>query len=293
MRPLGLADLAGVDTYEGLRADYRAQLIAHKRPRRMPLGDRVTLIFENRETIRFQVQEMVRVEGIRDPEKVQHELDVYNELVPGDDELSATLMIEITDLADVRAELDRLIGLDEHLSLHIEGCVPVRALFDEKQLQEDRIAAVQYIKFRLGDETAAAFRDVHRGAAIHVDQPNYRVEEAIPLETRHSLIEDLRGGIDSLLRIPDGGGVEDGATRVIEELDGVRVRTPHRAAGAGHVVVEASEESEDWLSATPERWAALQTILRRYGDEIQARYGACRCVTDLGAGARFHLFAPR
>ncbi len=293
MRPLVLDEIVGVGAYEALRDDYRARLIAHKRPRRLAVGDRVTLIFENRETIRFQVQEMIRVEGIREPDKVQMELDVYNELVPGDGELSATLMIEITDLAEIRPELDRLIGLDEHVSLRLAGREPIPARFDAKQLEEDRIAAVQYIKWRLQPDEVEAFCKVEIAAEIAIDQENYRVSAEIPRDTRHSLIEDLRGGIAPLLRVPEGGGVTAGQEGVIEELDGIRVRHPHQAAGPGHVVIEAAGSHADWLAVGAERWAALQSLLQRYGGEIQARYGACRCVTDLGAGARFHLFAPR
>ncbi len=293
MRRLGLDEIVGVDVYAGLRDDYRAQVIAHKHPRRLPVGDRVTLIFENRETIRFQVQEMMRVEGIREPDKVQLELDVYNELIPGEGELSATLMIEITDLAEIRPELDRLVGLDEHVSLRLAGREPIPARFDTKQLDEERIAAVQYIKWSLSPEDVEAFCDVAVAAQIAIDQPNYRVSAAIPRDTRHSLIEDLRGGIAPLLRVPEGGGVADALERVIEEHAGIRVRHPHQPAGPGHVVVEALGADADWLAVDAERWATLQTLLQRYGREIHARYGACRCVTDLGAGARFHLFAPR
>ncbi len=276
-----------------MRDAFRARLIAHKTPRRMALGDRVTLIFENRETIRFQVQEMMRVEGIRDPEKIQHELDVYNELVPGGGELSATLMIEITDLADIRSELDRLVGLDEHLSLLLEGRPPIAARFDEKQLEEDRLAAVQYIRFQLPADAEAAFCDESVEAAVRVDHPNYRIDTAIPRETRRSLIEDLQGGIPPLLEVPEGAGVLDSAHRVLEESDGIRVRHPHRPAGPGHVVVEAVDPVDDWLAAPPARWAALQAVLKRHGDAIQQRHGACRVMSDLGAGPRFHLFAPR
>ncbi len=293
MRRLTLDDVIGLDAYEALRDDYRAQVIAHKRPRRLAVGERVTLIFENRETIRFQVQEMLRVERIREPDKVQVELDVYNELIPDERELSATLMIEITDLAEIRPELDRLVGLDEHVSLCIGDRAPIRARFDEKQLEEDRIAAVQYIKFPLAAADVDAFFDLGLAASVRIDQPNYQVSADLPLETRHSLIEDLRGGTGPLLRVPEGGGVSATQEQVIAEEDGVRVRHPHRPAGPGHVVVEAIGDHADWLAVDSERWSTLQALLRRYGAEIQARYGACRCVTDLGAGARFHLFAPR
>ena len=88
MRPLRLEEIADRETYAGLRDDYRRRVIEHKRARRLAVGERVSLLFEDRETLRFQVQEMLFVERISDPERVQDELDVYNELVPGADELA-------------------------------------------------------------------------------------------------------------------------------------------------------------------------------------------------------------
>jgi hypothetical protein len=111
MRPLQRDEIVDRERYEALRSGYREAVITHKRHRRMAVGDRVTLVFEDRETLRFQVQEMLWVERISEPEKIQHELDVYNELMPADRELSATLFLEITDPGAVRPELDRLVGI--------------------------------------------------------------------------------------------------------------------------------------------------------------------------------------
>ena len=129
MRPLALAEIVGLAAYERLRPDYLERARAMKRPRRLGVGDRVTLLFENRETVRFQVQEMLRVERLAEPMAVQHELDVYNALVPGADELSATMFIEITDTLRIRAELDRLLGIDGCVFLDL-GDLSVRARFD-------------------------------------------------------------------------------------------------------------------------------------------------------------------
>lgn len=298
MRRLELEDLVSLEAYDELRDDYRAHIMAHKRNRRVAVGDRVTVLFEDRETIRFQVQEMLRVEKISAPAKVQHELDVYNELIPGENELSATLMIEITDLAEIRPELDRLIGLDEHVALHLEpeSREPVRipASFDAKQLEEDRIAAVHYIKFPLGPDARALFRDADVPARLSIDHPNYRAEVSLPRAARHSLIEDLAGGGPSLLRPPAGGGIAEVRNAALFESEGIRVRDPLHPAGLGHVVVEAKDPLASWLEAEPALWIELQRVLQRCARDIERRYGACRCVTDLhAAGARWHLFAPR
>ena len=152
MRPLRRDEIVDRERYEALRSDYREAVIAHKRRRRMAVGDRVTLVFEDRETLRFQVQEMLWVERISEPEKIQRELDVYNELMPADRELSATLFIEITDPGAVRPELDRLVGIDEHVALVLsegKATETIPAHFDPEQFEQDRISAVQYLRFPL------------------------------------------------------------------------------------------------------------------------------------------------
>lgn len=292
MKALTLADLVGIDQYEALRDDYRAKVVAHKRPRRLPVGPNVTLIFENRETMRFQIQEMMRAERTREAQKIQIELDTYNELVPGDGELSATLMVEITELAEIRPELEKLIGLDEHVTLWV-GEHRIPADFDPKQIEEDRLSAVQYIKFVLPEAAHGAFRDLSIPVAVEIDQPNYRQRAELPRELRHSLLEDLAGGVAALLDVPSGSGVEASSQSVLYEGDGVRVRRPFHPAGPGHLVIEATGDESDWLAVSDARWSELHTLLRRYAGTIREEHGACRCVTDLHAGPRFHLYAPR
>jgi len=194
MRPLSLEEIVPRDRYAALRPGYRDAIIAHKRNRRMAVGERVTLLFEDRETLRFQVQEMVWVEGIGEPEKIQREIDVYNELMPGDRELSATLFIEITDLAEIRPELERLVGLDEHVALSLgtgRDAEAIPARFDTKQFEQDRISAVQYIRFGLSDSQAHRFADLGVRAAIRIDHPQYRHEIEIPAPVRASLVSTL------------------------------------------------------------------------------------------------------
>ena len=117
MRPLRIEEIVPLDRYGPLRDAYRARVIAYKRTRRVALGESATLLFEDRETLRFQVQEMLWVERIREPEKVQAEIDVYNELMPGAGELSATLFLEILEASEIRPTLERLVGLDRHVQL--------------------------------------------------------------------------------------------------------------------------------------------------------------------------------
>ena len=180
-------DLTG---YERIREAFLAKTIALKRPRRISVGDRLTFIFENRDTVLFQIQEMLRAERAVKEEKIEDEIAVYNELVPGANELSATLMIEIPELRQVRAELDRLIGIDEHVFLEVGG-ERVRASFDRKQFESDRISAVQYVRFPLGPALACKFCDPAVPARLRVEHPNYRESTELAGESRASLAADL------------------------------------------------------------------------------------------------------
>jgi hypothetical protein len=270
LRPLTLGELVGVDAYEALRDDYRARVMALKADRRLPVGDRVTLVFENRETIRFQVQEMMRVERLRDPAGVQAELDVYNELVPGEGELSATLLIEITDSARIRPELDRLRGLDACVFLALgegAGALRVRARFDERQMDEARISAVHYLRFALPPEARARLREPATPARVEIDHAHYRYAAALPSALRASLAGDLAGDPAPLLRPTAGGGV----ALLGAVAPGARAR----------------------LDADPALEAALLAAVKAQARALLRRHGACRVLCDLHAERpAWHVFAP-
>jgi hypothetical protein len=190
MRPVRREELLDLVAYEKTRDAYLARTIDYKRARRVHVGDKLTFIFENRETVRFQIQEMLRAERTVKEEKIEDELAVYNELVPSANELSATLMIEITESRQIRAELDRLIGIDEHVFLDV-GDASVAAAFDGKQFEEERISAVQYVRFPLGPELACKFCDPKVPARLRVEHANYRESTALDGATRASLAADL------------------------------------------------------------------------------------------------------
>ncbi len=191
MKPLTAADLSNLHEYELERPDFRSRIITLKDRRRVSLGPLMTLVFESRDTVRFQVQEMLRVERIVHPEKVQHEIDAYNELLPGPGEIAATLFIEITDPARVQELLDEFIGLDEpgHLVL-AAGPDRYPALFAPGQSREDRISAVHYIRFRLGEPGA---RSLSSGmeAALEVAHGGYRATQVLSADTVRELLADL------------------------------------------------------------------------------------------------------
>jgi hypothetical protein len=190
MRPIQISDIRGPKLYAGFRDDFRKRIIALKRHRRIAVGDRVTLVFENRQTLLFQIEEILRAESIMEKDKIQEEIDVYNDLMPTDTSLSATLFLEVPPDADPRVELDRLIGLDEHVILHI-GEHAVRADFEPGRSTEDRISAVQYIRFPLGAEAREVLATPSARLALEIDHPEYRHTTECGDETRASLAADF------------------------------------------------------------------------------------------------------
>jgi hypothetical protein len=194
VRPSEVLDLVA---YEKVREAMRAAVIARKSNRRVGVGENITFLFENRDTVLFQIQEMVRTERIVHDDKVREEIDAYNALIPDPGELSATLFIEIPELAkmsqdEVRRTVNRFQGLDrEGVSLVIGGQrVPAR--FEEGHSKEEKMAAVHYIRFALPDAARAALADPKRPASLVVDHPNYRAQAEIPPAVRDELIADLR-----------------------------------------------------------------------------------------------------
>jgi hypothetical protein len=292
-----LEDIVDREKYAGLRPSYRAAVIDYKRNRRLAVGENITLLFEDRETLRFQVQEMVWVEGIALPEKIQHEIDTYNELMPADRELSATLFIEITEAAKIRAALDRLIGVDEHVSLIVgeeRDAIEIGARFDPKQMEEDRISAVQYIKFAFDETAQRLFCDPKTLARVRVSHPNYQREVEIPPITRESLIRTLRSEAAPLL--PVAMDPKPIATdRLVFETSAVRAVRPDRPLAPGHLVIEPIEAVESLLTLEGELLAELMTAVKRAAQEIVRVHGACRVHTDIGAHntpLRWHVYAP-
>jgi hypothetical protein len=192
MRPITAADIRGPALYAGFRDDLRKRVMEHKRDRRVIVGDRVSLVFEDRTTLIFQIEEMLRVENITAADKVQEEIDVYNALLPTDSSLSATLFIELPPDADARLELGKLVGLDEHVVLHV-GPHPLRAAFEPGRSETDRISAVQYVRFPVEPAARAALATEGTPLALEIDHPNYRHRVELGEATRASLARDLAG----------------------------------------------------------------------------------------------------
>lgn len=190
MRKVGLDDLIGLARYASVRDEVRREIIAKKRDRRVLVGDRVSLVFENFDTVRFQIQEMIFVERITDIDKIRDECEVYNALLPSDRELSATLFIEITEAARIAEELNRLVAIDECVFLVI-GERRIQARFEPGHSRADKISAVQYVRFPLESRDVEAMTS---GAEvrIEIDHPSYRASTTLDAAHRASLAADLR-----------------------------------------------------------------------------------------------------
>lgn len=190
MKKIRFEDTKNLYQYEKVRDAMRREVIALKARRRVPVGDRLSFLFENRPTVLFQIQEMIRAERIVADERVQEEIDVYNELIPGPGELSATLMIEIEEKEQIKPQLDRLLGIDsgEYVWLEI-GPHVVRGRFEEGHSKEDKIAAVHFVRFVVPETARRTFAS--GPVALVVEHPNYRARTVLPDETRAALAGDL------------------------------------------------------------------------------------------------------
>ena len=184
--------LYSLEQYHRLRPEFRAKVIAHKKLRNVPLGDHASLHFEDELTMRYQVQEMIRLERMYEPELIQDELDVYNPLIPDGKNWKATLMIEYPDAEERQTALSRLVGFEQAVWVQIDDFARVSPIANEDLEREtaDKTSAVHFLRFELTPEMVAAAKN---GAAIRagVDHPNYKAEIVLPSETRQSLVGDL------------------------------------------------------------------------------------------------------
>jgi hypothetical protein len=191
VNPVHPSEILSLDDYERARPERRRRILDVKAPRRIHVGEHLTLLFENHETMLYQVQEMLRVERIEDLKAIRHEIDTYNELVPGSDELSATLLIEYETAAERDVHLRELLGLEDAVFLDVEGAGRCRAEFDTRQIGAERISSVHYLKFRLGESLASALRD-GASAAVVIEHPAMQERVTLRSDQREALADDLR-----------------------------------------------------------------------------------------------------
>ena len=192
MPKLSPADLMPLETYAKARPDLRAQVIAHKKNRSIALGEHVTLIFEDELTIRYQIQEMLRVERIFEEAGIQDELDAYNPLIPDGSNWKATMLIEYPDVAQRQTMLAKLKGIEDQLWVQVAGQAKIFAIADEdmERANDEKTSAVHFIRFELDAASCTACK---AGAAISmgIDHPDYSTQLSLPPAASAALAKDL------------------------------------------------------------------------------------------------------
>jgi hypothetical protein len=194
-RKLTIDDIDDIRAYERVRDAFRAEMIELRRRRRVSIGTIVAVAFENRDTIRFQIQEMARAEKVTTDEGIQEELDAYNPLIPEAGQLCATLFIELTSDEAMREWLPKLVGIERAVVLRLPSGDEVRCAVDAQhaaQLTREHVtAAVHYISFELSPAQVGAFGE---GTVLAIDHPDYREAIALSFTTLSELSADLGGG---------------------------------------------------------------------------------------------------
>ena len=193
MKKLTREDLYSLEDYAAMRDDYRKKIMAHKKDRRLELGENVLMMFEDREIMQYQVQEMLKAEKIFEAEGIEEELAAYNPLIPDGTNWKATMLIQYTDVEERQKQLTKLIGIENKIWMQVEGFDKIYAIADE-DLERDtaeKTSAVHFMRYELSNEMIDA---VKKGAAISagVDHENYQASVSpIPDNVRDSLASDL------------------------------------------------------------------------------------------------------
>ncbi len=193
MQKLTRDDLYSLEKYSDIRDEFRNQVLAHKRNRRVELGTNAALYFEDRLTMQYQVQEMLRIERIFEAAGINDELEAYNPLIPDGSNWKATFMVEFPDVEERRAMLNRLVGIEDKVYVQVEKFDRVFAIADEdlERSDEQKTSAVHFMRFELSAEEVDALKS-GASLAAGIDHENYRVEISPLAENiRQSLIGDL------------------------------------------------------------------------------------------------------
>lgn len=192
MAKLTREDLYSLEEYAEARPAFRKQVMEHKQNRRLGIGDHATLYFEDALTMKYQVQEMLRIERIFEKAGIQEELDVYNPLVPDGSNWKATFMMEYSDVEERKVMLAKLVGVEQKLYMQVQGFARVHPIANEDldRSTDDKTSSVHFVRFELTPEMCAA---VKQGAAIMagIDHPEYRHEVVASAAVRDALASDL------------------------------------------------------------------------------------------------------
>jgi len=193
MQKLTRDDLFSLEQYAEARPAFREKVLAHKKNRRLDLGTNAALYFEDRLTMQYQVQEMLRIERIFEAAGINEELEAYNPLIPDGSNWKATFMVEFPEVAERRAMLQQLVGIENRVYAHVADFGRVFAVADEdlERADEEKTSAVHFLRFELPPEQVAALKS-GAGLAAGIEHPNYRVEvNPVPDNIHRSLLADL------------------------------------------------------------------------------------------------------
>jgi len=192
MKALAVKDLYSLEQYHGLRQDFRAKVLEHKRHRQIEIGPNATLYFEDRLTIQYQVQEMLRIERIFETEGIEEELSTYNPLIPDGSNLKATFMLEFPDVDERKVALQALRGVEDQTYMRVGDFSRVNAIADEdlERTDADKTSAVHFMRFEFSAEMVAALR---AGAELFagIDHPELQHEVMLSAASRESLLADF------------------------------------------------------------------------------------------------------
>ncbi|MFN0249759.1 MAG: DUF3501 family protein [Kofleriaceae bacterium] len=189
VRPITRLDIKGPAMYAHIRDDYRHRVIEMKKARRVILGPTLEIVFDNRLTLTMQIEEICRLEGLVSDDQIQTEIDLTNQLMPSETSLAATLFVPLPQDEHLKEKLAALVGIDEHVVLHL-GARAIRAAFEPGRSTEEKISAVQYMRFPLTEADRAALADPNTAITVEVDHPNYRYRVECPDALRASLAAD-------------------------------------------------------------------------------------------------------
>ena len=192
MNKLQRHDLLTLEAYAAQRSEFRARVMAHKKDRKVHLGNHLTFVFEDRLTVQYQVQEMLRIEKIFEASGINEELEAYNPLIPDGKNLKATLFVEYEDVEERKRELARLTGIEHEIALTVTGHAPVKAIADEDmdRSTEEKTAAVHFLRFELDDAMIEAWK---AGAAVTLASTHAGMRETVTFSAtlRNALAADF------------------------------------------------------------------------------------------------------
>ncbi len=192
MRKVSKEDILNLYEYEKVRDQKIREITQLKKKRRVHVGDKITIVFENYDTVWFQIQEMIRAERMVKDEDIQFEIDTYNELIPEKNQLSFTLFIEIPDEAERRRELPKLVGIHNSVYFHIGNKYTLRAYAEERSDEDyetGKAAVVHFMKVDLTPEQVEAFKG--EPVRIEINHENYKAMVELPEEVKRELVKDL------------------------------------------------------------------------------------------------------